>query len=386
MIVGLLGTDFSSSNRGCGALGYAAVEILNSVCKERGEELEVFAFLYRINPMPQITTEGVAVHYIKICPKKISFWKEMIRIFNKCDFVWDFTGGDSFSDIYGVRRFCANSVIKEAAIWSKTKFFMAPQTIGPFEKKLPLFWAKHIVKKSEICFVRDSISEEYVRRTFGTTPVVTTDVAFSLPYEKVELEKTDKIRIGFNPSGLLWEGTKEFRSSKHITVDYREYVNVILGNLCRDERYEVFLIPHVFSRNMESKENDLKACMDIKKEFPSVKVLCDFETPMEAKQVISSMDIFIGARMHATIAAFSTGVVTIPFSYSRKFEGLYQDLGYRHIISATCMETQEAIDKTMEWINNSNLLAKCLEEAQIIVKEKKQVLVDALNQFMNKKE
>lgn len=379
MIVGLLGTDFSSNNRGCGALGYASVEILNSVCKEKGVNLEVYAFLYRLDPKPQINDPNVVMHYIIIKPKKIAFWKQAVQVFNKCDFVWDFTGGDSFSDIYGIKRFILNSAVKELAILCKTKFFMAPQTIGPFEKKLALLWAKHILKKSDICFVRDSISEEYVKNTFGVVPMVTTDVAFALPYPEAELRTKDKICVGLNPSGLLWDGTKEFCVSKHIKVDYKEYIKGVLSFLCNQGDYEVFLIPHSFSKKLEYPENDYRACLELNKMFPSTKLLCDFETPMEAKQAISSMDVFIGARMHATIAAFSTGVVTIPFSYSRKFEGLYQDLLYPFVISATRMETQEAVDKTLKWIADRDLLSEKMRDASIIVKEKQQVLSEVLD-------
>lgn len=381
MVVGLLGTDFCSSNRGCGALGYSAVEIMNSVYKKKGEKLEVYAFLYKSEPEPQISDDNVTMHYVVIQYKKFSFWKNANNIFKKCDFVWDFTGGDSFSDIYGMKRFCLNSAVKELALKSKTKFLMAPQTIGPFEKKCALLWAKHIVKKANLCFVRDSMSEEYMKRTFGVNPVVTTDVAFALPYEQLNTKDNEKICIGFNPSGLLWDGTETFCASKHITVEYKEYVAQVLKELCKDSRYEVVLIPHVFVRNLEAPENDLKACMEIKEMFPDVRVECDFETPMEAKQAISTMDIFVGARMHATIAAFSAGVVTIPFSYSRKFEGIYQDLNYPYIISATCMETKEAVTQTLEWIKNVEPLVKCLEDAGPRIKERQKALLDVLNRY-----
>lgn len=378
MIISLLGTDFSSSNRGCGALGYAALEMLNSVCMENGERLEVYAFLYRINPMPQISDENITMHYVVIKPKKLSFWRDSAKIFNRCDFVLDFTGGDSFSDIYGMKRFCLNSAMKQLAIWCKTQFVMAPQTIGPFENKFAIAWAKHILKKSDLCFVRDTMSEEYVKNTFGVTPLVTTDVAFALPYEKAAPKENEKIRIGFNPSGLLWEGTKEFCVAKHITVDYTEYVKRVLTELCNDDRYEVFLIPHTFSRDLRYCENDLKACLEIKKLLPATEILCDFETPMEAKQIVSSMDVFIGARMHATIAAFSTGVVTIPVSYSRKFEGLYQDLAYPYAISATRMDTEEAIRETLEWIEKREQLLERVKAASETIKTRQQVLLDAI--------
>ncbi len=380
MVIGLLGTDFCSPNRGCGALGYAAIEILKKMCVKKEETLEVYAFLFQEEPEAENIDENVIMHYITIEIKNPSFGIKAMKVFNNCDMVWDFTGGDSFSDIYGMKRFCINSLLKEMAISSKAKFFMAPQTIGPFEKKIALKWAKHILRKADGCFVRDSLSQKYVQETFSIPPILTTDVAFALPCGDRLQEDEIRIKVGFNPSGLLWDGTREFSVRKHITLDYRKYVRTVLTELC-NEKYQVYLIPHVFTQNLDSTENDLKACIEIQKEFPNVKLLCDFDTPMEAKGLISSMDVFIGARMHATIAAFSTGVATIPFSYSRKFEGLYQDLEYPYLISATCMETEEAISSTLEWIEKYQLLEESVEAAQAIIKEKQTVLIDALSEI-----
>jgi len=385
MVIGLLGIDFSSYNRGCGALGYAALEIFNSICEKKGEKLEVHVFLYRLNPMPKIQNDNIIMHYIVIEPKRLAFWKKAYKSFKSCECVWDFTGGDSFSDIYGMKRFCLNSALKQVAIWSRTKFVIGPQTIGPFTNKFALLWAKHILKKAKTCFVRDSISEEYVKETFKITPLLTTDVAFSLPYKAELRNKQEKICIGFNPSGLLWEDTKGFCASKHIKLNYKEYVKGVLEFLCKNDCYKVYLIPHVFSKDMEIKEeNDLRVCCEMKENYPQVEILCDFETPMEAKGVISSMDVFIGARMHATIAAFSSGVPTIPVSYSRKFEGLYSDLKYPYLIGATSMNTEDAIQKTVEWIQNTELLASKVKEAGPLIKEKQQVLVDLIEKDFEK--
>lgn len=380
MIVGLLGTDFGSSNRGCGALGYSAVELINVVCKKKKEKLEIYAFLYRLESISEEWDDNIEMHYIVIKQKRFSFWKEACDIFNRCDFVWDFTGGDSFSDIYGMKRFCMNSSLKQLAIWSNTKFIMAPQTIGPFDNKFALAWAKHILKKSELCFVRDSASEEYVKETFGVNPYVTTDVAFALPYQKTDRGADGKICVGFNPSGLLWSGMKSFNTAKHVALDYKEYVMKIMQYLCEDDKFAVYLIPHVFLKDYMFDENDLTACREINELFPNTEILFDFETPMEAKGIISSMDVFIGARMHATIAAFSTGVATIPVSYSRKFEGLYQDLEYPYLVGATYMETREAIDKTIEWIESKDRLTEKIKAAEKLIRERQKVLLDAIEE------
>ena len=64
------------------------------------------------------------------------------------------------------------------------------------------------------------------------------------------------------------------------------------------------------------------------------------------------MDIFIGARMHATIAAFSSGVATIPTAYSRKFSGLYNNLGYDCVVDMQKLTTEQALELTIQYVKD----------------------------------
>ncbi len=377
MKVGLLGVDFNSNNRGCGALGYATLKILTDICMEKGESLEAFAVLFATEPSP-IVEDDIKLYCYKIRPKKIAFWKECKSIFNKCNIVFDFTGGDSFSDIYGLKRFVLNSMLKELAIRSSAKFIMAPQTIGPFSSRFAKIWAKRIMQKSDYNFVRDTMSAKYTKENFGIETILTTDVAFKLPYQEVSLQSNSKKRIGFNPSGLLWSGMKTFTANRHITVDYNKYVTSIMKFLCAKEDVEVHLIPHVFTRDGMGGENDMRACIEIHEIFPDTIIETEYDTPMELKGLIATMDLFIGARMHATIASFSTGVATIPFSYSRKFEGLYNDLNYPYVISATCMSTDESIEKTIEWINDAETLTYHVADSQKLLVDKQKRFHDVL--------
>ena len=43
MRVSLLGVEFYSENRGCGALAYSIVEILKQICKKKGDNLHITA-------------------------------------------------------------------------------------------------------------------------------------------------------------------------------------------------------------------------------------------------------------------------------------------------------------------------------------------------------
>lgn len=77
-----------------------------------------------------------------------------------------------------------------------------------------------------------------------------------------------------------------------------------------------------------------------------------YQNPMDIKSKISEFDIFIGARMHATIGAFSSGVATIPTAYSRKFNGLYESVEYPYIVDLLNSSTEENLEMTKMYIKD----------------------------------
>ena len=96
------------------------------------------------------------------------------------------------------------------------------------------------------------------------------------------------------------------------------------------------------------------------------------------------MDFFVGARMHATIAAISSGVATVPFSYSRKFEGLYYNLQYKYIVSARNINTEEALDHTFEWLSRISELKEAGKKASSIAVSKLDLFEkDVINALKN---
>ena len=88
------------------------------------------------------------------------------------------------------------------------------------------------------------------------------------------------------------------------------------------------------------------------------------------------MAAFTGARMHATIASISAGVPVLPFSYSRKFEGLFNTLNYNYMIHGKKDEIDIAVDKFEKFINNLNFIRRDVLKAQeVIDKMKVEMLV-----------
>ena len=80
--------------------------------------------------------------------------------------------------------------------------------------------------------------------------------------------------------------------------------------------------------------------------------------------------------MHATIASFSAGVPVIPFSYSRKFEGLFHSLGYDYVISGTGLTTDEAVNKTLEYLKDYKMLRDKIEKSKELLEYKNKLLFE----------
>lgn len=389
MKVCLMGVDFSNANYGCRALGYSAIEILRGICKEHGEKLSVTALVYKKDIEEVYSKEEADISYIVIKPKERSFYRSFKKAVRESSIVLDFTGGDSFSDIYGVKPFLLATMRKRIAIRQKTPFVIGPQTIGPFERGWCKRWAARILKDSSHVFVRDEKSYKYTEEISGIKPVLTTDVAFCLPYKAAERkDDSGKIKVGLNPSGLLFFKTQTFNTGRNVTVNYHDYIIRVVKALTESGKYEIHLIPHVFTLDTTEyvencpHENDMQACFHIQKECPECIVERGLKNPMEVKSVISGMDVFSGARMHATIGSFSAGVPVIPFSYSRKFEGLFGSLNYNYIINGTSMDTDTAVRKTLEWIEARDELKNCLEAAKPVVESKMELLKNKLEEII----
>lgn len=383
-IIGLLGLAFGSTNKGCEALGYGFLSILQKVAMRAQTKFELHIFercnteeIYGNGDFSRLILKSIPIPGVGT----VAHIKEHFHNFKKCDIVFDFTAGDSFSDIYGLKRFVLRSIIKEIAIVSKTPFVLGSQTYGPYNSKIAKIMAGHIMNNSLAVYARDEKSCDVVSAVSKCCAKRTVDVAFAMEYEKQTIN-SDKIKIGFNPSGLLWRGGYTQSNQFGLILDYQEYCRKMLTYLLKEEKYEVYLIAHVLSHNMNEIDNDIIACDSLKNEFPEVIDTPFFMTPVDAKSYISGMDVFIGARMHATIAAFTTGVPVVPFSYSPKFEGLFATLGYNHVVSATQIGTQEAIDFTIELINQREKLKEELAELETKVKDGVNYLVDEMERLL----
>lgn len=191
---------------------------------------------------------------------------------------------------------------------------LMPQTIGPFRSKPLLLQALLAIAKSKRVYSRDVLSSEFVHKYLKKKDVyVTTDLALALPFDKRQKVKSSKIRVGLNVSGLLWKGGFHTQNQFGLKVDYISYIETLINKLLKEDKYEIHIIPHVTDVSVNAQDGDLACVEYLKHKFPKLIFAPTYTSPIDVKTYISTMDVFSGARMHSTVAAFSSEVATIPF-------------------------------------------------------------------------
>ena len=127
---------------------------------------------------------------------------------------------------------------------------------------------------------------------------------------------------------------------------------------------QVALIPHVVWDNNDDRK-PLRVLYDKFKDTGRVVMLEDHNC-MELKGYISRCRFFIGARTHATIAAYSTCVPTLVIGYSVKAKGIAKDIFgtyENYVLPVQLLSDKDDLVNAFEWMkNNEDDIRKHLNE------------------------
>lgn len=368
--IGLMGLNFGSTNLGCAALAVSFFSEIINIIKKLNVDC-TFYIIGKESTFCEKYSPEYPVVFQEYRLKSFRTFYKSLKLLRLCDIVFDFTEGDSFSDIYGKATFYKSALLKMIVEKTNIKLVLGPQTYGPFGNKDCEVIAKYIIRHAYAVFSRDEKSRNYlfdlgVRREIQTT----TDIAYRLPFYKMEnMKDSNKIRVGINISGLLWEDVESKKNRLKLKTDYVEYTCQIIQKLLNDSRYEVYLISHV-GTSVEDTWCDYDVCHKVKQKYPKCNLLPGFDNPISAKTELAKMDIVIAARMHASIGAFSSGVFTIPFSYSRKFQGYYGMLEYPIMVDGTSDTTNVSVQKTLTYVERYNEYKEQLKKSQMLAQDK----------------
>lgn len=336
--VGLLWHSIDSANLGVGALTHGQMHLVAQAARAAGVQVR-FIIIGWARDGAQAGDPRV-VDVCQVNGKRLfGLDGRLGQSLAKCDLVLDIGEGDSFSDIYGWKRLVFLIGTKLSAARHGRKLVLSPQTLGPFKHPLAAWWADVAMRRASLVCARDGLSTRYFESRKLPTPFLEAiDVAFALPFERAA-SPPSPVRVGINVSGLLWAGGYSGQNQFGLTLDYRQTVHALVRHFKALPDVQVVLVPHVVTSDRMA-EDDLRASQAVAAEHPSVEVAGPFDSPMQAKSYISGMHFFLGARMHACIAAFSSGVPCVPMAYSRKFTGLFNSLGYGEV--ADCTQEDQA--------------------------------------------
>lgn len=287
-----------------------------------------------------------------------------LRHIQATDIFGSISGGDSFSDIYGIWRLIYVVLPQILVLLLGKDLVLLPQTIGPFKTGLGKAIARYILKGSKKIYSRDHEGFETVCELIvkGSDQLeFCYDMGFVLE-PRIGAEKKPRwlgafeqniSLVGLNISGLLYIGGYTGKNMFGLKTDYRRLVFDIINYFIDEQGARILLVPHVFGAT-DNKESDIAACRDIyrkldKRVQPQLNMIEEGYDHHEIKALIGHCNFFIGSRMHACIAALSQCIPAVGLAYSRKFRGVFASIEMHELVADLREDDHRTVLKHIDW-------------------------------------
>lgn len=242
------------------------------------------------------------------------------------------TGGDTISLDYDLPSLYDHAGYIDNARQLGKKTVLWAASVGPFSKKphVERLMQQHLRLYDQIT-VRESATMAYLQRLGIANVVQVTDPAFTLvpqPFDTTGLLPAPGPEgiLGLNVSPLV----RKFRGTDASRQQLDEEVANFIRLAIADRGYSVVLLPHVgpLDGGTYNADHAYMAGLIGRYGLQSPRLVLAPATlnATQLKHLVSQFRFFIGARTHATIGAFSTGVPTLSIAYSVKAKGINQDL------------------------------------------------------------
>jgi len=284
---------------------------------------------------------GLRVVRWRVVRERVLDAHPVLREIERTTLCGSIAGGDSFSDIYGFRRFAYICLPQLLVLAVGRPLVLLPQTLGPFKSRISQVVARLILRRAKVVFSRDVEGLEHGRKLAGEASDLrfSYDMGFAMQPQPPAagipawLGMPDGPIVGLNISGLLYGNPVRAAAAFGLIGHYREVLEELVLWLTNERQARVMLVSHVTGAG----ESDARACEDF---FDALKDRCAGRLHLadsgynhrEIKHLIGQCEFFIGARMHACIAALSEGIPAAGMAYSRKFAGVYESIGASELV------------------------------------------------------
>jgi colanic acid/amylovoran biosynthesis protein len=368
MTITILGAAFNNPNLGVGALATGIVTAIEESVP--GADISLFDFarepevfdlkmngrtmrIHTVNMRMKPTSPANNIVFLvalalllRLVPRSLRKWvcskNRVLDHIQTRDVIVSIAGGDSFSDIYGMRRLVDVALPQFLVLLLGKELVLLPQTLGPFKSSIAKMVARVIMGNAKLVFSRDKQSLLEAKAVMGGDSPrghmrFCPDLGFMMQPQRpqrldiggLSLQEDDATPlVGLNISGLLYIGGYKRDDSFGFQEKYVKFSYEVIDWLIRDKHAKVLLVPHVLGTGDESDSVTCERLYDeLKDKYPGALgvVRGSYET-YEMKYVIGQCDFFIGSRMHACIAALSQAIPAISIAYSRKFIGVLDTL------------------------------------------------------------
>jgi polysaccharide pyruvyl transferase WcaK-like protein len=360
--VALFGANGEARNRGVAALATAtATGILNRVADAQVTWYDD-GWGVRADPrLPGIVRCGARLtrryyrpesyHHMRVAASLRGFGNPGAARLNAADAVLDTSGGDSFTDLYNQVRWRLVNWPKKLAVARRRPLVFLPQTYGPFRYPDTRREARKLVLAAAGAWARDADSFAQLSELLGPDLDPEkhhqgVDIAFALSPRSFESSLDDWLTLTEGPiailnvSGLLLNPTE---TRFGLTADLTFVVDVLVRYLLTDGARLLF-VPHVSAPGTHDDDDEVTAALVARltsEHGPDRVAMAPAGLDcQESKWLISRGDWLCGMRMHATVAALSSGVPAACIAYSDKARGVFATAGQGHrVADARALDT-----------------------------------------------
>lgn len=318
----------SSGNHGCEAIVRGTVSLLGdglqySVLSENIADDETYGLASMVEILPARSTYKGVIDFLKAYLRlkmygdyavmdSLAYIPAIRRQKNRTDIALS-VGGDNYcyggcTGLYASLNRAYHSQGIKTVLWGCS---VEPEVVQNPEvaKDLALY---------DMIVARESITYEAIKKVQPNT-ILSPDPAFSMPAESCLIDERleNGNVIGINISPMIVSNEKVTGMAYE---NYKRLISYILQNTDA----VIALIPHV----VWASNDDRAVLQRLYEDFECNEriVLIEDHSAPQLKYIISRCCFFIGARTHATIAAYSSCVPTLVVGYSVKARGIAHDL------------------------------------------------------------
>lgn len=367
----------SCANHGCEAIVRGTLELLNSPLAIASENIEEDK-RYGIDQLCELYDAKTGR------PGMIRFVKAYIKL----KVTGDYTDIDGLPYLPAIRQLkgkttLALSVGGDNYCYSNQKFYAFLNKSYQNNCIKTVLWGcsiePEIVREKEVSkdlksykliVARERITYDALRE-IGANAVLAPDPAFFMPAQKCKLDTRfdDGNVIGINISPMIVSNEKR-RGAAY--SNYKTLIEYIL----RNTNMKVALIPHVVW-----KQNDDRSVLQrLYEDFGHDQrlIMVDDHKAPELKYIISKCRMFVGARTHSTIAAYSMMVPTLVVGYSVKARGIATDLfgtADKYVLPVQNLQNDGQLLEAFFWImeNESDIRNHLIKFIPEYIDEGKQI-------------